>query len=541
MNNEIECQEIRLAAMAVAEGESPSRNSVQISEHLESCEPCRNSVRQDGQPLFPETARRAPHAADFWPAIDSRLSREQAELATNRSARAVPWRSPWVLGLSALACLLLVMAGAIWITLGWNGASLVGTPRPLEASTKPSPFEIPWGPPEHVDPAEFLERFSFFFGPEFQKGQAERIGSDDDADSLRSVTIRKLEGPLGTLFIDRAGVVMLAVPYPLVSEFHEGLAAVGTAVDWKSGGHLTNFGFIDRTGKLVIAPEYDYADRFSDGLAAVHKKNKWGYINRRGEVVVPLRYRSAEAFRDGIACAWQEGDTVEFLDKSGKVLKTFNRHDVGRFSEGLLYVNLPGKQGFDSGRARGYVDRNFEFVFRLGEDSSGFFPARCEEFHDGMAAVEVGGSNQWSFITREGKLTIPGPYAQVLPFSEGLAAVTRERGVYAKRGYIDREGNEVIAPRFLQAGSFSEGLASVLIPLEDEADGDLPAGDAAGPVKGKLGYIDRAGNVIIEPRFYTVGPFENGLAQVSENPFHTGFIDKTGAYVWQFTEPKFGP
>lgn len=415
-----ECQEIRLAAMALADGESPALDSRQIGEHLEICEPCRNLVRQEQQRLIPETARRALAVADLWPAIESRLSRDRAEPGPNRAARATRWRASWVIGLAASACLLLVVAGSLWMSLGRNAfRDTIGKRGSPEASSTPSPDVTVWDPPEHVDPDEFRERFAFYFEPEFQQAQAKRIGLDVNVDLLHSVSIPGKDGALGTLFIDRTGVVMLAVRYPLVDQFHDGLAAVGTVTDWKNGNRITNYGFIDRTGKLAIAPEYDYADRFSEGLAAVHKKNKWGYIDRKGKVIVALRGRFGEQFRDGVACLWLEDNTGEFIDQTGKVRFTINRHDVGRFSEGLLCVNLPGTQGIDSGRARGYVDRKFEFVFRLGEDSSGFWPLRCEEFHDGMAAVEVEGSNQWGFITREGKLTIPGPYIQVQPFSEG--------------------------------------------------------------------------------------------------------------------------
>ncbi len=542
MTGENECQEIRLAAMALADGESPRRDPRQIREHLENCESCRIIVSPEQQPLIPETARRARQLADFWPAIEGRLSQDRASLGANRAVRGTRRRVAWGVGLSTVACLLLVVASWLWTSFGRHDVrSTVETRVSPEASSTPPHYDASWDPPQHVDPEEFRKRFAIYFEPEFQQGQADRIGLNVNVESLRPVTIRAPDGPLGTLFIDAAGKVMLAVKSPLVSEFHEGLAVVGTVTDAKDGHRIKNYGFIDRTGKIVIAPEFDDASHFSEGLAAVHQGNQWGYINRQGQVVVPLRYRMGEPFRDSVACVVREDRTVQFINPTGEVLFTSNPYDVGRFSEGLLYVNLAGKQGIDRtvdqaveiGRGRGYVDRKFEFVFRLGSDHSGFEPHRCEEFHDGMAAVEVAGSNQWGFMTREGKLTIPGPFREVRPFSEGAAAVTRENGPTPQWGYIDRAGKWLIEPRFLGAGKFAEELAPVLIPLDDKAAVGLP--------QSKWGYVDRTGRTVIAPRFYRAAPFEHGLACVSENPYHKGFIDKTGTYVFQFTEPTFGP
>jgi hypothetical protein len=52
---------------------------------------------------------------------------------------------------------------------------------------------------------------------------------------------------------------------------------------------------------------------------------------------------------------------------------------------------------------------------------------------------------------------------------------------------------------------------------------------------GKNGYIDKAGKVVIEPRFDVVGEFSEGLAVVSIGG-KWGYIDKTGKYVWEQTE-----
>ena len=431
-----------------------------------------------------------------------------------------------------VVALALVTAASVW-SLSGQRKDPPGKRAPQESS-KPAPFDNSWDPPEEVDPEAFRQKFAKYFEPEFQKSQAERVGPNVNVDALHPSTIRDKDGPLGTLFIDNKGEVVLAIKKPLVSPFSEGLALVGTAVHPKTR-NLTSYGYVDRTGKLVIPGAYEQGQDFHNGLAAVRSGARWGYINRQAEVVIPFQYQIAEDFRDGIARVQPDFNRVQFIDTLGKVLLEGDGGDMGRFSEGLLYVNLQGEANKDSGRARGYVDRNFKFVNRLGEDSSGFWPLRCEEFHEGRAAVEIG-SNKWGFIDRDGKLVVPAQYSTVQPYSEGVAGVAIAPGVFSKTIYIDKSGKVVLEPQVLGAGLFKEGLAVASISMEKE---DAKP-DVARPIRRRFGFIDRTGKVVIPPMYYTAEAFKHGLARVAKNPWHHAYIDKTGKVVWQVSEPTYG-
>lgn len=78
-------------------------------------------------------------------------------------------------------------------------------------------------------------------------------------------------------------------------------------------------------------------------------------------------------------------------------------------------------------------------------------------------------------------------------------------------GYIDRSGKIIIEPKFEEADNFNEGLASVK--------------------KGeKFGYIDRTGKIVISPEFDRADNFSEGLATVQiDGKF--GCIDKAGKLV----------
>ena len=96
-----------------------------------------------------------------------------------------------------------------------------------------------------------------------------------------------------------------------------------------------------------------------------------------------------------------------------------------------------------------------------------------------------------------------------------------------KLGYIDKEGNLVIDFRYDTATSFSEGLASV-------TEGE------------KSGYIDKEGNPAMEERFDEAAPFARGRAFVRDDG-RWGVLDRGTLKIpwredgYRGTGPAFAP
>jgi len=128
--------------------------------------------------------------------------------------------------------------------------------------------------------------------------------------------------------------------------------------------------------------------------------------------------------------------------------------------------------------------------------------------------VEIDG--KYGYADRATKaLVIPCRFSDALPFSEGLAAVRVDDAEGCKWGYIDEAGEFVIEPQFAGALPFSEGLAAVTVD-------DI--------IEGKQGYIDRSGKMVLAPQFEDAYPFYGGLATVfTEDKMRD--IDRTGAVV----------
>ena len=366
---------------------------------------------------------------------------------------------------------------------------------------------------------------------------------------------------------------------------------------WDEKSHRKRIGFIDKSGRLVIGfdrlPETTkHVGEFNEGRAVIvvaaakERKEpggccdeKVGFIDETGSVVIAPRFISAHNFSEGLAFAWGNG-FMGFIDREGKEVFKVAEYTVGDFHDGLAALR-PG----------GYIDRAGGLVIK------GYTFA--DDFSEGLAGVEVAGGilKRFGFINTKGEMAIPPRFPSRIGgdamitvatsrFSEGLASVKGE-GSY---GYIDKSGRFVIAPQFQEAQEFSEGLAWVktfqgktgwidksgrwAIVVEDGKvypSGILQAAKTAtidsrfseGLVpfvtysKNRTfrGYMDRKGEVIIQPReFDSAGPSRGGLARVTfyepgeywegkmgyfdratkrfmEKKY--GYIDRAGRFVWR--------
>ncbi|MHC4592358.1 MAG: WG repeat-containing protein, partial [Planctomycetota bacterium] len=192
-------------------------------------------------------------------------------------------------------------------------------------------------------------------------------------------------------------------------------------------------------------------------------------------------------------------------------------------------VLLPVKQG---GRW-GYIDSTGQMAVEPQFDWAA-------EFSDTLARVGI--ADETAYIDKSGTVVFQCPWDSASDFSDGLALV----GIPGKYGYLDKTGGTAIELQFPLAGRFSEGLAWVQIGkgsrrgkrLSDVLVGPVApsTGEGAGPagrfVAGgpRYGYIDKTGQVVIEPRFMSAGDFSEGLANVKIRGRY-GYIDKTGEVV----------
>lgn len=239
-----------------------------------------------------------------------------------------------------------------------------------------------------------------------------------------------------------------------------------------------------------------------------------------------------------------------FIDNTGKAVTPFVFDWAGDFRQGLGLAESNG--------AMGYIDASFEQTgewaitprFELAHDND--MPA--SGFYDGLALAR-GDDGKWGYIDTAGKWAISPRFIEnedyagtpAGDFSEGLAwfhdvrmaerytldengdIVRNAEGEpimedYPRRlmGFIDREGEVVIDPRFEVVQDFGQGLAAVWV-----------RSDAL------WGFVDRSGRRVIGPKYEGAGRFSEGLCAVRSNGLW-GYIDKEGEWVIEptYTEAK---
>lgn len=263
------------------------------------------------------------------------------------------------------------------------------------------------------------------------------------------------------------------------------------------------WGYISAEGETVIEPAYAYAGYFCDGLAIVSDGELYGYINTRNQTVIPPKYTGAGEFANGYAAVctgdWQSGTVLwGFIDTTGKEVVTPQFLYMESFTpEGraLIWVQRGDEvvNGFVNTRGEVFIPDNYEI---------------CSGFSDGLALIRQNGL--FGYINTDYDIAIPPQYEFAGDFGEGVAYGEKDGSKYM----IDRSGG-ILATVDYAFGSFSDGLASF---RKDNL----------------YGYINKEGEVVIEPRFTWAKDFCNGLAAVQtkmEAGGKWGFINTSGQIV----------
>lgn len=134
-------------------------------------------------------------------------------------------------------------------------------------------------------------------------------------------------------------------------------------------------------------------------------------------------------------------------------------------------------------------------------------------FHEFRATVK-NLEEEYAVIDVNGTLVVPfGKFSFIAQFSNGLAVIREKIGDVEKEGFINKSGEVVIEPKYDRVRNFSDGLAPVRCTGES-----------------KIGYINKSGEYVIEPRFSQALPFSERLASAQEER-KWGAIDTSGRFV----------
>ncbi|MCM1989833.1 WG repeat-containing protein [Oceanirhabdus seepicola] len=250
-------------------------------------------------------------------------------------------------------------------------------------------------------------------------------------------------------------------------------------------------------------------------LAMVKHEGKWGVIDKEGNWIKDptMSFKNVCQFSDGLAKAQAENDKWGFINKLGDWVIT------PRFSNDNSSISNTNLGYFNNNRAFAGTDFTYGIIDKEGNwiVEPSFFS--IDQFSDGLAYVSYYENDQRKkgYVDTNGNIAFifsdDNNYELILGFSEGLATKANSKG---KIGYINKKGEWVIEAIYEDSGSFHEGLASAT--LND-----------------KVGFIDKKGSWVIKPNFSLSSHFSEGLAAV-ELDGKEGMINTSGNWVIQ---PKY--
>jgi hypothetical protein len=292
-------------------------------------------------------------------------------------------------------------------------------------------------------------------------------------------------------------------------------------------------GFINQFGKIVIKPRFfDYpsfsddglATSFSEGLSRVRIGKKWGVIDQGGRMVIKPIFDMVFPFSEGVAGVIV-GDKYGFIDKAGKFVIKPKYDSAGDFSEGLASVSIDNKWGF--------IDKTGKIIISLRFDNREYLPP--PKFSEGLSRIWLKTYNKYGFIDHEGNIVIKPQFEFAGAFSEGLASVrVKQRRGKLRWGFIDRTGKIVIRPQFEDDEDdydrYADGGVNeyFLYPI-------FKGGLARIKIGGRWGFINRKGEMAIQPKFDYAKDFSSGLASVLRGN-KWGYINESGEIV---IKPRF--
>ena len=255
----------------------------------------------------------------------------------------------------------------------------------------------------------------------------------------------------------------------------------------------------------------------AQSLVKYSSEGRIGFKNASGQILIPAKYDEVREIEDDYYSVGAD-HKVGVIDKNGKEILEPKYYFIWGFSDGLFSLQIDGIGG-----KRGFADRN-------GKEVIPFIYKDAREFSEGICAVAKD-NKKWGLIDKTGKEISEFKYDRLSSFSDGV--------VYAelagKYGILDKQGKEVISLD-------PEGLASPQTLLDNAEKGkntgafifdncqDFSENLGAVKLRGKYGFIDKSGKIVIPIIYSYVEPFYKGTAIVGlDNKMR--IIDKTGKTI----------
>lgn len=276
---------------------------------------------------------------------------------------------------------------------------------------------------------------------------------------------------------------------------------------------------------------YSCSVKFQGSYFTVERQDGYAIADLDGNMIItgikaPVVEFTKEIHIDYNIYFAKEGNNIVLKNLSGKTLGTGKYSQITPFITDntivqlqsapgtivLAYIDTTGKEivRFDKKQYSAIANPSGKKTALAFISLSNFVP-----YSNGLTLIKSDELEKYGFIDKKLKLVIPFAYRNACPFSEGLAAVQNNDGIW---GYIDTHGKLIIPYTYSHRPfRFSSGLAKV-----KNNDGDF-------------GYINKANKLVIPAKYKNATHFYKGYALVREA--YNGIallIDSTGNTIASF-------
>ena len=235
--------------------------------------------------------------------------------------------------------------------------------------------------------------------------------------------------------------------------------------------------------------------------AAGPSGDAYGYIDAKGNFVIAPLFKDASGFSCGYALVVMDNE-IKFIDKNGAIQATPFSFDMteDNYADEFYYnystVYVDGSYGLMNNKLQVTVQPYFSALYEMGDN--------------GLVVAKRDGSSKYEYVNAKGETQISAKYEGADSFKDGVAVVVLSK----KYGAIDKSDNMIIQP------TYEYGLANM-------GEGLIAFGDK----NGKIGILDKKGNMIQAALYRDLDFVNDGLILCSSKGEKYGYLDTKGAIV----------
>ena len=290
-------------------------------------------------------------------------------------------------------------------------------------------------------------------------------------------------------------------------------------------------GYIDKKGNLKLFPQYKKAYWNGKIGYAINNKKEFAIIDMLGNRVTDFKYKSFRQTSERYISVKEKGES-KFIDIKGNSIfnDTINIVNKGIFNSLAVYKGNNRRLGlihingtkitepiynviYGQNYSENWVvqkDGKYGVINSLGKLIVPLIYQKITHVVNENDPIPVKLNNKFGYVFHSTEV-IPFEYDEALPFKNGIARVKKD-GLYH---FINKK-NRILCSFEHEGGwngqeYFSDNLSIFKL-------------------KGKYGYINKKGKIVIEPIFDKVNNFKKGMALVQKNRLF-GFINKKGEVI----------